>query len=549
MAYAPPMRRGPKDVAVVLLPALLFLALHLPALDYGLVWTDEPEIAEGTILRPPGRILHAFAEPLQSVADFAASPFSQPYYRPLQVVTASLLAERFGRAPRAFRSVTLGLGAITACLFTALAAALLRRRAAALFAGALWAAHPVGLEIYVWVGGLAAALAGVFLLASLLCGVAAIASRGRARRGILVGLSLAALALGLLSKENAAVVPGLQLAIALGLLARARHEGTPWKGRVATAAVLIGAQAALVAGYLFALRPAVLGTSLTGATPVSGRLATQWATSLAAWPELLAWLFLPLHATTSDAVRVVESLLDPAAALGALLAIGSALLAAEWLRRGHGVAALALLWVWVAFLPTSGVAPLLHARAERNLFLSSFGAALLLAAVLPWLRSLRIPVWMIAGIAAANVALLSERTLARQPAWRSTITLFEGDVAVDPRHREGRLNLIVAYAQAHRLADAKRHVDVLLTQREPEGWTSYALDASLLEMACRVNAAVGRDADTLREVERLPPKGGVAQMPGFYACYADALERLGRRDASAAIREKLRRLRARAAAP
>ena len=49
---------------VLLLPALLFGALHLPALDYALVWTDEPEIVQGSILRPPGRILNAFAEPV-----------------------------------------------------------------------------------------------------------------------------------------------------------------------------------------------------------------------------------------------------------------------------------------------------------------------------------------------------------------------------------------------------------------------------------------------------------------------------------------------------
>ncbi len=130
------MRRALRGFAVVLLPALLFLALHLPALDYGLVWTDEPEIVQGTILRAKGSILHAFAEPMHAIADFAASPFSQPYYRPLQVVTASLLAERFGREPRVFRTVTLLLGAITASLFTALAWLVLRRSTAALLAGA-----------------------------------------------------------------------------------------------------------------------------------------------------------------------------------------------------------------------------------------------------------------------------------------------------------------------------------------------------------------------------------------------------------------------------
>jgi tetratricopeptide (TPR) repeat protein len=536
------MRRAVlRDAVVVLVPALWFLALHLPALDYDLVWTDEPEIVHGSILRPAGRILHAFAEPLHATQDFAARPFSQPYYRPLQVVTASALAGSFGREPRVFRTVNLALGAATAALFTALAAALLRSRAAALLAGALWASHPVGLEIYVWVGGLAAALAGFAVVASLVCGALAWRSDSRASRIGFGALACAALALGLASKENAAVVPGLQLALALGLAAD-RSAGGSARDRLVASAALIGAQAAIVAGYLFALRPAVLGTAFTGAAPIGGRLPVQWLTSLAAWPELFAWLWLPIASTTSDAVRVVTTAADAGAALGAALLLGSAGVWLALLRRGHGNAAFALAWIWIAFLPTSGVTPLLHARAERNLFLSAFGAALLAACALRALRSRGVPRAAVVAIAVAAVVGLSERTLRRQPDWRSTAALFASDVARDPRHREGRLNLIAAHVKSGDLAAAKREVDVLVTQRFPDGWTSYALDASLLEAACLVNAAAGADADTLALVAADPPAGGIASMPGFHACFAFALERQGEHRRALAIHEKLHRL-------
>ena len=117
-AYHAAMRRGWHRDAFVLLPALLFLALHARTLDYELVWTDVPEIAYGSILRPAGRILHAFAEPLHSIDDFATRPFTQPYYRPLQVISASVLTQTFGRDARVLRSATLCLGAVTALLFT-----------------------------------------------------------------------------------------------------------------------------------------------------------------------------------------------------------------------------------------------------------------------------------------------------------------------------------------------------------------------------------------------------------------------------------------------
>ena len=493
----------------------------------------------GSILRPPGRILRAFAEPLHATGDFAASPFSQPYYRPLQVASASLLAERFGREPRVFRSATLLLGAVTAVLFTALARLLLPSRAAALAAGSLFAVHPVGLEIYVWVGGLAAAWVGAFVVASLLGGALACRASAPTRRLAFGALSLTMLMLGLLSKENAATLPGLTLAFVLALAAQ---PGPRRREKVVTGLWLVAGQAVIVAVYLFGLRPAVLGGALTGAEPIGGRLATQWLSSLASWPAQLGWLFLPLHSSTSDVVRVVSSPLDPLAVLGALLLLASSLLFVHWLRRGHAVAAFALAWIWLAFLPTSGLVPLLHARAERNLFLSVFGASLLLACAGAWLRQLRAPPVLATGLAVAAVLGLAERSWRRQPDWRSTTALFERDVAAEPRHREGRLNLIAALVKKGDLPAAKQHVDVLVSQREPVGWTSYALDSSLLEAACLVNRAVRRDADTLRLLETAPATGGVGQMPGFYACYAAALEREHRCDRALPLYQRLVRL-------
>src|SRR5206468_6103310 len=147
----------------------------------------------------------------------------------------------------------------------------------------------------------------------------------------------------------------------------------------------------------------------------------------------------PLHSTTSDAVRVVASGSDPLALAGIALAVGSALAWAACLRRGHAAAAAGLAWIWVAFLPTSGLTPLLHARAERNLFLSVFGAALLLGAALGALRRRGLPEAICAALAAGLVFGLAQRSWARAPDWRSTTELFERDVAADPHHREGRL--------------------------------------------------------------------------------------------------------------
>lgn len=376
------MQRWVRTGLLGLVPALCFLALQARTLDYDLVWTDVPELVHGSILRPPGRILAAFGEPLHSIEGYATQPFSQPYYRPLQVVTASALDARFGREPRVFRTATLALGAFTALLFTVFSVALLRSSWGGLLAGCLFATHPATLEIYVWTGGLAAAYVGACVVGSAALALRALrADAPGAIAGFAAG-SVCMLAVGLLSKENAAVIPGLTLALLLGALAETRSAGTPHRPVLLRVGLgIVAAQALLVASYLFVLRPAVLGTSLTGARPIGGSMSTQWLSSLAHWPTDLAWLFVPWQSNTSDAVRVVTSLADPAVWLAILLALGSLALFVIALTRGAAAPAIALAWIWIAFLPTSGLAPLLHPRAERNLFLSSFGAALLW----PWL--------------------------------------------------------------------------------------------------------------------------------------------------------------------
>lgn len=533
-------------LAAVLIPPLLFLALHLRALDYGFVWVDRAEIVAGSILRPPGQILAAFGEPLQRAEGFATVTFSQPYYRPLQVVTASALAAAFGRTPRVFHAVSLGLGAATAALFGLLALALLREPAAALVAGAVFAVHPALLEIHVWVAGLSAALMGLCLIASLLAGLRALEAASP-RDAALSGLaSLLALAAGLAAKENAVVAPPLLLVLgtALALRARrAREAGLREAGpRLGALAVLVAAQAALVALYLFLLRPAVLGSSLPGAPPIGDGLVTQWQTSLATWPGLMLWLFAPLHSSTSDAVRIASGWSDVATLAGVALAGGSAAACVALAWRGHALAAAALAWIWIAFLPTSGLAPLLHARAERNLFLSLFGAALLAGTGFAALRA-RGRSGLGTALALLLVLALAQRSLARSPDWRSSESLFARDVADDPRHREGRVNWIVALIAAGRTAEAKQQVEILAAQHPAEeGWHSYLLEPNLRELVCLVNAAAGTDADTLRSY---PPRALAPSElwleAGFYACYAEALERLGRCEDALPLYTALRR--------
>lgn len=143
--------------AALLLPSLLLIALHWPALDHEFVWTDQGEIVHGILIQPPGRLLESFTQPMHPELGSLAPGSAQPYYRPLQVVVATTIDSEFGRRPRAFRSVTLALGALTMGLFAGLCWWLFRDPMQTAIAAAIAAAHPVGIEMYVWIASLAGA--------------------------------------------------------------------------------------------------------------------------------------------------------------------------------------------------------------------------------------------------------------------------------------------------------------------------------------------------------------------------------------------------------
>jgi hypothetical protein len=529
-----------------LVPALLFAALYLRALDYGFVWTDIAEFQYASILRPPGRLLAAFGEPLQRADDFRVRDLQQPYYRPVQVVTASWLDARFGREPRTFRAAALVLGAATAVLFAALALGLTGSPAAALVAGCVLVAHPLGLETWVWLSGLSAALAACFVVASLLLGVNALQAHSAARRVTLAIGSLAALALGLLSKENAAVTPALLLTAALGLALEARRGGrslgVPPRTFKIYAVALVASQTLLVLSVFLWVRPGVLGSVLSATPPVHGSLRFQISTALAHWPEAFAWLLLPLRSNTSDALRLVTTPFDPMALLGVLLPVGSALAVVALARRGRGIAAVAVCWIWIGFLPTSGLVPLLHLGAERNLFFALFGAALLWGCAGSALRRLGAPQAARVALAALLVVGLAQRTWARTPDWRSSTALFGADVANDPRHREGRLVLIFGLLGEGRSAEAKAHADVLVAQRgKQDRWWSYLIAGRDVEIHCVASETVGRDDDILQlwEADAEKRKRSAWTSPGYHECVARAFERQGRVEEALAIWRQL----------
>ena len=515
-------------LAAAILPAVLFLALHARSLPYEFVWTDRTELEQGLLIRPPGRILQAFGQPMYEYLAAVSPGSAQSYYRPVKVVVVSLVDLAFGRDPSAFRAVNLFVGGLTYALLALLAGRLFGGPLSGGLVALLAAAHPAGIENYVWPSGIDDALAKLFIVASLLATVLAAKGRDRASRLWCGGLALILLGLALGSKESALVTPGLAIAC-LWL--------SPW-GRDAprsTRLWLVGSQIALVAIHLFVLRPLVLGGLAAAAPAIGDRYALHLLTVLATWPARLAWLFAPLSSTTSDVVRVVSVVLDPDVVLAVLLALLAPLVGWRLWRAEQAMAALGVVWLWLAFIPTSGIVPLTHLRAERFLALPALGAAFIGAAVVLGIAS-RVPQHRLRGAVAAvlsflMVAGLAARTHARIPDWRSDLVLFSRDVEQEPLFREGRYVLAAALFEAGHHAEAREQLHELEAVNQRFGMhASYLREDSAVILLCRINLALGLASETLEllGMQIRPDSGALAGAPAFFLCGARSLEEVGR---------------------
>jgi hypothetical protein len=262
-----------------------------------------------------------------------------------------------------------------------------------------------------------------------------------------VGGCAAALAAGLLSKENAAVVPALiGWAWIVGLERPSRRRMIEYAASWAAVGVVYGA-----------VRWAVLRHESTfvngapiflGASPLEIRL-----TALAAFADFARLLVLPLHLRVdySPAERtLVTTPLDGRLLLGALcLAVWVALLVLAW-RRGRKMETLGLGWIGVALLP---VANLLYPAgvlvAERTLYLPSVGLALAVGAALAGVESRRLA-WVLGLVVLAG----GVRTASRVPVWRDDRRVVRSELRDSPRSYAGPAHMVALFLNAHQPAMA-----------------------------------------------------------------------------------------------
>ncbi len=374
------------------------VVVYLGALWNRFALDDSPVLALNPLVHAPSGVWRAFGAP------YFPANLDASAYRPVAVATYAL--DWLVGSTAWFHAVNLAWHGGASVLVAVLA-----RRwaggAAALVAGTLFAVHPVHVEAVANVVGRNELMAAVFTLLA----VYAALERGS------VLWSAAAMAAGVLSKENGAVAPGL---VAAAWLLGVRP--VPPRRKLA---MFVGSWLALAVAYL-GLRSYVLHGFLGAGNVAPVFLAqdglTIRLTAIAALGDVARLLLFPLALSADyspDHRTAVRGLLDARLAAGVLVLSLWALLLGWALQRGRRVEAFGLAWIPIAYAPVANLLfPTQILIAERTLYLPSAGLSIALGAALRGLSGRRL------GAAAALVLLLGGlRTALRVPVWRDDSAL------------------------------------------------------------------------------------------------------------------------------
>jgi hypothetical protein len=418
-------------VSIVRSPRRIYLAVagcalivYLGALWNRWAWDDIPIIVYNPLLLSPSALWRAFLSP------YSPPALGGTLYRPLTIASYALDLILWGGTAW-FHWVNIVWHAGVSVLVAVLARRLSGDRAA-LVAGLVFAAHPVHVEAVANVVGRAELMAALFAL------LAVYAALVRDH----LWWSLAALAGGLLSKENAAVVPALiawawWLGIARPTRARMVQYIRSW---VALAIVYGAARTTVLHPYaaMHTIAPVFVG---------AGPFEIRW-TAVAAFADFARLLVFPatLRVDYSPAERtLVSTPFDLRFVAGlACIAVWVTLVVVAW-RRGRKVEAWGLGWIGIALSPVANILfPVGVLVAERTLYLPSAGLALAFGA---WLPAAAPRVWPI--VLAALVVAGGARSFARVPVWRDDGTVILSEFQDSPLSFDGPARMVRLYLNRH----------------------------------------------------------------------------------------------------
>lgn len=316
----------------------------------------------------------------------------------------------------------------------------------ALIGALLFGLHPIRTEAVAWAAGRPELLCNLFCLVSI--HLYLLAAEKKRAPALLMG-SLAAFALGALSKENALALPGVLAACELFLIKKRRlMRLAPF---VVAALLLVGVRF----GVLGALGPQEGQVVLPQVTYPERIQTAGWVLSryvtLSFWPHPLKPNYRPLEFMDS-------TLISCAPAAGFLILV---LIALFFSKR----AALASAFFLVPLIPVLNLVPIGELLAERFLYLPIAGVCMAAGLFFEKMR-----LWkgaLFTGLLGACVVL----TVAQTEVWTNHFTLWSHGTAMDEKNPQPHLGLaaaLITMGQGEKALERLRTVQELNPNYKPE---------------------------------------------------------------------------------
>lgn len=414
---------------------LLVLVMGSALLLYAKVWNfaetsldDKPLIIDNmAFLRDAGNLGRAFRESYFKITDGGSN-----YYRPLVTASFILDAQWNAQGLRAYHVTNVVLHAIVCALLVLLFQACGFRASTALWAGLIFAVHPVFAEVVAWVPGRNDSLLAVWILASWLFALKYFDSASP----VDLTAHLAFFALAILTKESAVALP-------LIILAQRRR----W-----TSSASIGWAAILLVFFLVRSRILVGHSSEN----FFDRLQVAWHAS----PALLAGfgkIIFPVHLAPIAIAR--DTPLWPGIlALGLVAVFAGATRAYRDKRFALGAGIFFLF-----LLPTLPVSDALI--LENRLYLPAVGVLFMLAVMV---EAVNLPKFAAQGLAIVSITVLAVLCWRYSEVYRNRLTFGEAAVRTSPHSGLAHLNLGTTYHTLGRLTDAQREYRAALEANPSE---------------------------------------------------------------------------------